>query len=208
MIRINIEKELKAYSGHQWLKANREFASGSITKIYGPSGVGKTTFLKVIAGLVQPEKGVIKFDDTVWLDTSAKTNLSPQKRLVGLVFQSYALFPNMTVKEHLEYATNDAAWIDRLLKIGKLETLTTHKPEHLSGGQQQRLAILRALAIKPKLLLMDEPFSALDPKMKTALIEELKLLFAELEMTVFIVSHNPQELENFGGDEMALNQDF
>jgi molybdate transport system ATP-binding protein len=175
--------------------------------LYGPSGVGKTTFLKVITGLVQPEKGVIKFDDTVWFDTSAKINLSPQKRLVGFVFQNYVLFPNMTVKEHLEYATSDVAWIDKLLKIGKLETLSTHKPEYLSGGQQQRLAILRALAIKPKLLLMDEPFSALDPKMKTALIEELKLLFAELKMTVFIVSHNPLELESFGGEEMVLNQD-
>jgi len=182
MIRINIEKELKAYSGHQWLKVNREFASGSITKIYGPSGVGKTTFLKMIAGLVQPEKGVIEVDDTLWLD--------------------------MTVMEHLEYATSDVAWIDLLLKIGKLETFTTHKPEHLSGGQQQRLAILRALAIKPKLLLMDEPFSALDMKMKSALIDELKLLFAELKMTVFIVSHNPAELESFGGEEMVLNQDF
>ena len=208
MIRINIEKELKAYSGHQWLKVNREFASGSFTKIYGPSGVGKTTFLKMIAGLVQPEKGVIEVDDTLWLDTSSKINLSPQKRMAGFVFQNYALFPNMTVMEHLEYATSDVAWIDLLLKIGKLETFTTHKPEHLSGGQQQRLAILRALAIKPKLLLMDEPFSALDMKMKSALIDELKLLFAELKMTVFIVSHNPAELESFGGEEMVLNQDF
>ena len=128
--------------------------------------------------------------------------------MAGFVFQNYALFPNMTVMEHLEYATSDVAWIDLLLKIGKLETFTTHKPEHLSGGQQQRLAILRALAIKPKLLLMDEPFSALDMKMKSALIDELKLLFAELKMTVFIVSHNPAELESFGGEEMVLNQDF
>jgi len=205
MITINIEKELKAYSGHQWLKVNREFASGSITKIYGPSGVGKTTFLKIIAGLVETEKGIIKVDDTLWLDTSSRINLSPQKRMAGFVFQNYALFPNMTVKEHLEYATNDADWIDRLLKIGKLETLTTHKPEHLSGGQQQRLAILRALAIKPKLLLMDEPFSALDLKMKSALIDELKFLFAELKMTVFIVSHNPMELDGMCDGEMEIS---
>ena len=209
MIRIDIEKKLKAYSGQQWLKVQRDFAVGSITKIYGPSGAGKTTFLKIIAGLVEPEKGIIKVDDVIWLDTSAKINLSPQKRMAGFVFQNYALFPNMTVMEHLEYATNDAAWIDLLLKIGKLETLTTHKPEYLSGGQQQRLAILRALAVKPKLLLMDEPFSALDPKMKTALIEELKFLFAELKMTVFIVSHNPLELDGWCDGEMEIgNQDF
>ena len=204
MIRIDIEKKLKAYSGQQWLKVQRDFPTGSVTKIYGPSGAGKTTFLKIIAGLVQPEKGVIKVNDVVWLDTSAKISLSPQKRMAGFVFQNYALFPNMTVTDHLEYATTDKPWIDRLLKIGKLETLTSHKPEYLSGGQQQRLAILRALAVKPKLLLMDEPFSALDPKMKTVLIGELKLLFMELGLTVFVVSHNPVELEGWCDEEMEI----
>jgi len=204
MISIDIEKKLKAYSGQQWLKINREFATGSITQIYGPSGAGKTTLLKIIAGLVQPEKGTINVDDILWLDTASNISLSPQKRMTGFVFQNYALFPNMTVRQHLEYATNDTQWINRLLTIGKLETLSTHKPDHLSGGQQQRLAILRALAIKPKILLMDEPFSALDPKMKTALIEELKLLFAELKLTVLIVSHNPMELEGLCDGEMVI----
>ncbi len=205
MISINIEKKLKAYSGQQWLKINYVFADGSITKIYGPSGAGKTTFLKIIAGLVAPEKGVITIDGITWLNTSSKISLSPQKRLVGFVFQNYALFPNMTVQQHLEYASKDAQWIQRLLKIGKLETLSDHKPEYLSGGQQQRLAILRAIAIKPKLLLMDEPFSALDPKMRSALIAELKVLFVELKMTVLIVSHNPQELESLVDGELVIN---
>ena len=124
--------------------------------------------------------------------------------MVGFVFQNYALFPNMTVREHLEYATKDVEWIDRLLTIGKLETLSTHKPEHLSGGQQQRLAILRALAIKPKLLLMDEPFSALDHEMKMVLISELKILFEELGLTVLIVTHNPQELEGLCDGELEI----
>lgn len=205
MISINIEKKLKAYSGQQWLKVNREFATASITKIYGPSGSGKTTFLKIIAGLVDPEKGIIKVDDITWFDTASGISLSPQKRMAGFVFQNYALFPNMTVRQHLEYATSDTQWVDRLLTIGKLETLSTHKPDHLSGGQQQRLAILRALAVKPKLLLMDEPFSALDPKMKTVLIEELKLLFGELKLTVLIVSHNPMELEGLCDYSMEIN---
>ena len=204
MIIINIEKKLKAYSGQQWLKVNREFADGSIIKIHGPSGAGKTTLLKIIAGLVTPEKGIIKVDGITWLDASTKTTLSPQKRMVGFVFQNYALFPNMTVREHLEYATKDVEWIDRLLTIGKLETLSTHKPEHLSGGQQQRLAILRALAIKPKLLLMDEPFSALDHEMKMVLISELKILFEELGLTVLIVTHNPQELEGLCDGELEI----
>ncbi len=125
--------------------------------------------------------------------------------MAGFVFQDYALFPNMTVHEHLEYATNNTEWIKRLLAIGKLANLVTHKPEYLSGGQQQRLAILRALAIKPKLLLMDEPFSALDPEMKTELINELKGLFSELGTTVFIVSHNPLELEGLADQELFIS---
>ncbi|HTE01580.1 MAG TPA: ATP-binding cassette domain-containing protein [Mucilaginibacter sp.] len=205
MISADIEKKLKAYKGQQVLKLAAEFPTGSITKIFGPSGAGKTTFLKIIAGLINPEKGKITDNDTIWLDTSAGISLSPQKRKVGFVFQNYALFPNMTVQQHLEYATDDTQWISRLLAIGKLETFTKHKPEYLSGGQQQRLAILRAMAIKPKLLLMDEPFSALDPKMKSELIPGLKLLWDEMGTTTIIVSHNPQELDGLTEREIEIN---
>jgi molybdate transport system ATP-binding protein len=205
MISIDIEKKLKAYQGQQVLKVARKFDTGSITTIYGPSGIGKTTLLKIIAGFINPEKGKIIVDDTTWLDTESKTFIPPQKRNTGFVFQDYALFPNMTVQEHLEYATDDKDWIKRLLKVGKLETLTTHKPEYLSGGQQQRLAILRALAIKPKLMLMDEPFSALDPEMKSELMDELKAIFIGLGATVLIVSHNPQELESLTNGELIIS---
>jgi molybdate transport system ATP-binding protein len=205
MIRVAIEHKLNAYNGLQELRIVREFAPGSITKIFGPSGVGKTTFLKIIAGFVQPDKGTIVADDITWLDTPSKIFLPPEKRVTGFVFQDYALFPNMTVREHLTYATNDEAWINRLLTIGKLETFAKQKPAYLSGGQQQRLAILRALANKPKLLLMDEPFSALDQKMRTELIAGLKSLFSELGTTVLIVSHYPQELEGLSDHELILS---
>jgi len=205
MISIDIEKNLRAYQGKRTLKVGLSGPTDKITKIYGPSGAGKTTFLKVIAGLISPEKGKIVVNDSVWLDTDAGIDLPPQKRMAGFVFQDYALFPNMTVLEHLEYATKDVAWIDQLLKIGKLETLADHKPDHLSGGQQQRLAILRALAIKPKLLLMDEPFSALDLAMKTELISQLNIIFKELNTTAFIVSHNIQELDAFSGSNLLIN---
>jgi len=205
MISIHIQKKLKTYGGQQVLKISREFAPGSITNIYGPSGSGKTTCLKCIAGLTAPESGSIVVDEQVWFDSAAKINLSPQKRHVGFVFQDYALFPNMTVLQHLAYATKDAKWIERLLKLGKLETLSDHKPEYLSGGQQQRLAILRALAVKPKLLLMDEPFSALDAEMKSDLIADLKSVFVELSATVLIVSHNPKELNGLADSEMVFS---
>lgn len=207
MISIDIEIKLKAYHGGQLLKIKRQFVSGSITKIWGPSGSGKTTLLKMIAGLSSPQKGKITADGITWFDNEQQISLSPQKRHIGFVFQNYALFPNMTVQQHLEYATTDADWIRQLLKLGQLDKFTDHKPDHLSGGQQQRLAILRALATKPKLLLMDEPFSALDSKMKTTLIAELKLLLKQLGVTTIVVSHNLQELEDFEGEVMDFDDE-
>ncbi|MGN8067944.1 ATP-binding cassette domain-containing protein [Mucilaginibacter sp. 22184] len=204
MIHIAVEKKLKAYHGQQVLRIDRQFVTGSTTKIYGPSGSGKTTFLKIIAGLVTPEKGMVRVDAVSWFNADARINLPPQKRNTGFVFQQYALFPNMTVRQHLEYATTDEAWIKRLLLLGKLDTLQEHKPDYLSGGQQQRLAILRALATKPQIFLMDEPFSALDAKMKTELIAELQILLKELGTTTLIVSHNPQELDGWADGELVF----
>lgn len=204
MIAIDIEKKMRTYQGHTILKVNTQITANAITKIYGPSGCGKTTLLKIIAGLIIPEKGKITVNNQLWQDTETRFSLSPQQRKVGFVFQNYALFPNMTVLQHLQYASNDAAWINRLLNFGRLETLANHKPEYLSGGQQQRLAILRALAIKPKVLLMDEPFSALDPDMRGILIVELKALIAELGSTCLIVSHNPEEVDTIADSELCL----
>ncbi|MBS1528130.1 MAG: ATP-binding cassette domain-containing protein [Bacteroidetes bacterium] len=204
MIKVDIEKKLRGYGGQQVLKIAHDFPAGSITKIYGPSGAGKTTFLKIIAGLTEPDKGKIVFAGNTWLDVDAGISLSPQIRRAGFAFQNYALFPNMTLRQHLEYATNDSQWIERLLKIGQLETLTTHKPDYLSGGQQQRLAILRALAIKPKLLLMDEPFSALDPEMRSELIANLQTIWKEFDMTVMAVSHDQRELDEIADAELFI----
>jgi len=204
MIDINIEKKLKGYAGAGTLKVKHQFAQGSITKIHGPSGAGKTTFLKIVAGLVQADEGKIIVNNIAWLDSERQVNLSPQARRVGFVFQDYALFPNMTVMQHLEYATTERPWINRLLHLGRLETLATHKPHHLSGGQQQRLAILRALAIKPQLILMDEPFSALDRAMKSELISDLKSIFSQLNATVLIVSHNPDELVGIANEGLYI----
>jgi len=204
MIAINIEKKLKGYAGAGILKVEHQFNAGSITTIHGPSGAGKTTFLKILAGLTNTDKGTISVNNTTWLDTQQGINLLPQARRVGFVFQDYALFPNMTVMQHLEYATDDRKWIDRLLRLGKLETLTTHKSDQLSGGQQQRLAILRALAIKPQIILMDEPFAALDKTIKLEMINHLQAVFAELNATVLIVTHNPDELVGIADEDLYI----
>ncbi len=204
MIEVNIDKRLKGYAGAGVLKVDHQFAQGSITTIHGPSGAGKSTFLKMIAGLVHPDAGKIVVDNIVWEDVEGNVRLSPQTRRVGFVFQDYALFPNMSVMQQLEYATSDKNWIDRLLHLGKLETLIAHKPDHLSGGQQQRLAILRALAIKPQVVLMDEPFSALDATIKTGIINNLATVFKELNATVLIVTHNPEELASISDDSLYI----
>lgn len=207
MISIKIDKQIKTYKGKRNLVVETVIEKGSVTKIYGPSGSGKTTFLKIIAGLIMPEHGMIKVEETIWLDTATKLNLKPQHRKVGFVFQDYALFPNMTVMEHLLYATADTVLIDRLLKIGKMETFVQHRPKHLSGGQQQRLAILRALAMRPSVLLMDEAFSAMDDELRVSLIMELKLLLKEFNTTTLIVSHHAQDTLGFADGSLKIDLD-
>lgn len=205
MIDISIHKILKA--GHHELPLNVKLKAdtGSVTTVYGPSGAGKSTFLKMVAGLIAPASGLIKIDNEIWFDDSVGINLSPQKRLVGFVFQNYALFPNMTVRQHLTYACNDVDWIDELLHIGRLSHIQNSKPEYLSGGQQQRLAILRAMSIKPKLLLMDEPFSALDAQTRSELICSLQKVWRRMKTTVIIVTHQPEELKTIAATQLLIS---
>ncbi|TWR29768.1 ATP-binding cassette domain-containing protein [Mucilaginibacter pallidiroseus] len=204
MIKADIKKQLK---DGQLLHINKAFVTGSITRVTGPSGAGKTTFLKMLAGLIKPDEGLISVDSNEWFNSAGSINLTPQLRKAGFVFQDYALFPNMTVMQHLKYACGDNDWIDDLLKIGGLDSFTDKKPLHLSGGQQQRLAILRALAIKPNVLLMDEPFSAIDVKTKMKLLADLQTLLRDMNTTVIAVTHNPQELDGIATDELIIGED-
>lgn len=206
MITADIHKKLNTGNNATGLHVKLQANKGSVTVIHGPSGAGKTTFLKMLAGLITPEQGTVTVGGQVWLDTGAGINLSAQKRKAGFVFQHYALFPNMTVRQHLQYAATDMPWIERLLKVGFLTDFAHRKPGNLSGGQQQRLAILRAMSTKPTLLLMDEPFSALDNKTKTTLIADLKMLWDELQTTVIIVSHYPQELTGIAEGELYIGE--
>jgi len=170
---------------------------GSIVAITGPSGAGKTTLLRQIAGLVSPDAGYIKFGNTVWLDTSVKIFQSPQLRNIGLVFQDYALFPHLTVRENLLYALNKGekpAIVDELLHAVELTQLTDRKPGQLSGGQQQRVALARALVRRPDLLLLDEPLAALDHTMRRRLQEYLLILQQQLGFTMILVTHDLGEI--------------
>jgi molybdate transport system ATP-binding protein len=183
--------------GERELQMETILQKGSFTAVYGKSGAGKTTFLRLLAGLTQAEQGYIEVDGEVWLDTENKINLPPQKRSIGFVFQDFALFPNMTVEENLLYALGgrrDQQLIRQLLGLISMEKLAHRKPATLSGGQQQRVALVRALVRRPKILLLDEPLSALDMDMRHKLREEIDILHHQFDTTTLLVSHDLAEV--------------
>ncbi|WP_316803722.1 ATP-binding cassette domain-containing protein [Pedobacter nototheniae] len=204
MIDVSIEKQIGNKYGGFNLRVETKFHSNSITRIMGPSGVGKTTLLKMIAGLILPDNGRIKVDDVLWFDRSKKYSKKVQERKVGFVFQDYALFPNMSVEQHLLFGTDDLDYVRDLLELGEMQSFGNRYPRELSGGQQQRLAILRALSTKPSLLLMDEPFSAMDKELKYRFIKNLAELFAEQQATVLLVTHQDNELDGVISDEFEM----
>jgi molybdate transport system ATP-binding protein len=156
--------------------------------LVGPSGAGKSTLLRAIAGLVRPRAGRIVVDGGVWFDAARRIDLSPDRRRVGLVFQDYALFPHLTVRENVEFARKHAAdeYLDRL----GIRALEHARPGQLSGGERQRVALARALARDPRVLLLDEPISALDAHTKAAVRAELHEVLADLELPTVLVSHD------------------
>lgn len=169
---------------------------GEILALVGPSGSGKTTILRTLAGLLTPAEGYIRCAGQIWLDTRQGTRLTPQARRVGMVFQSYALFPHLTAEENVLEAMPDRR--DRsartraraLLAKLHLAGLELRLPQALSGGQQQRVALARALAREPRALLLDEPFSAVDRTTRESLHAELAALRRELAMPVVLVTHD------------------
>ncbi|EPV1983376.1 sulfate/molybdate ABC transporter ATP-binding protein [Campylobacter upsaliensis] len=180
-------------------------SQGEISAIFGESGAGKTTLLRILAGLITPQKGFIRIGDEIWLDLKRGINLSPQKRSLGFVFQDYALFPNMSVRENLAYATQNQRKIDELLELIGLKELANSRPKELSGGQAQRVALARALAKEPKILLLDEPLSALDFKMRSHLQEELLKILKHFKTTVLLVSHDLAEIYRLSARVLQLS---
>jgi len=203
MIKIDIKKQLHGSHGQMLLDVNLEIKKGDFIALSGLSGSGKTTLLRILAGL-EDGSGVIKIDDKIWLDDKIK--LPTQKREIGFVFQDYALFPNMTVLENLLYVKKDLGLANHLLKITELSELKKRLPNMLSGGQKQRVSLCRALMNRPKLLLMDEPLSALDPAMRTKLQNEILQLHKEFETTTIMVSHDPSEIYRLSNRVLVLNQ--
>jgi len=202
MISININKKLHGANGEMDLEVNLEIKEGDFVALAGQSGSGKTTLLRILAGLEEAE-GVLQIGDEFWLQ--GKKALAPQKRKIGFVFQDYALFPNMTVEENLLFVNKDKELADKLLAMTELSTLKKRLPNTLSGGQKQRVSLCRAMMNRPKLLLMDEPLSALDPAMRTKLQHEILMLHKEFGTTTIMVSHDPSEIYRLASRVVVLN---
>jgi len=169
----------------------------STVALIGPSGAGKSTVLNAIAGLVEPAAGSIRCDRETWFDAERRVNLRPEERRVGLVFQDYALFPHLTVRQNVEYARRNAA--DEYLDRFGIRHLEHARPDKLSGGERQRVALARALARDPEILLLDEPLSALDAHTKVDVRAELQQLLAELEIPTLLVTHDFEDAAALAG---------
>ena len=203
MLKIDITKSLHGSSGDMQLRVKLKIKKGELVAISGQSGSGKTTLLRILAGL-EEARGVIEIDNRVWLDKSKF--LPPQKREIGFVFQDYALFNNMTVLENLLFVKRDIELANYLLKITELTELKDRYPMVLSGGQKQRVSLCRAMMSRPRLLLMDEPLSALDPVMRTKLQNEILELHNKFGTTTIMVSHDPSEIYRLASRVIILKQ--
>ncbi len=206
---IHVQGVSKRFGSFQALDpTDLEVGAGSLVALLGPSGCGKSTLLRLIAGLEQPDTGKI------WLSERDATNQRPQERNIGFVFQHYALFKHMTVSQNiafgLEVRKSPKNQIDNrvkeLLDLVQLKGLEGRYPSQLSGGQRQRVALARALAVEPQVLLLDEPFGALDARVRKDLRTWLRRLHDEVHVTTVFVTHDPEEAMEVADHIVVMNQ--
>lgn len=198
MIEIHLKHQIFTSSGSKMLEVNEQLETGGIIHVSGDSGIGKTVFFKIMAGLLTPNFGVININNETVLDTENRIFLLPQKRNTALMFQNYALFPNMTVRQNITFAQKEknTEKIDRLLEKFNLKNFENVFPSKLSGGQQQRIALARALVQDAEIILLDEPLSAVDPLMRKIMMTEI-VEHQNNGATVFMTNHSEEELSAF-----------
>jgi putative spermidine/putrescine transport system ATP-binding protein len=211
MAYLDLKNVSKSYAGiaavHNF---TLEVEKGSLVSFLGPSGCGKTTTLRMIAGFEQLDTG------TIQLDGSDITTVPPNRRDIGMVFQAYALFPNMTVRENIAFglqmkkATKMEVKkrVDAILELVRLQDTARRYPHQLSGGQQQRIALARALAVQPRVLLLDEPLSALDAEVRVVLRGEIRRIQSELAITTVYVTHDQEEALSISDKVVVMNKGF
>ncbi|MBE7416845.1 MAG: ATP-binding cassette domain-containing protein [Ideonella sp.] len=182
--------------------------------LFGPSGAGKTQTLKLIAGIGRPDRGRVAVAGRVLFDSAARLDLSPQSRALGYVFQDYALFPHLSVRQNIAFARS-GGWLnpprtvrdahaERWIDAFHLNTVADHLPHQISGGQRQRTALARALVREPAALLLDEPFAALDQSLRRQLRAELRELQAQLRIPTLLISHDADDVQALGDEVVHL----
>ena len=201
---ININLALKPFT----LAIDQTLPLSGITAIFGYSGAGKTSLLRTIAGLEKSAVGKITYQQEVWLNSADKINIIPNKRHVGFVFQDNRLFPHLTVLENLQYAIKRKKQTNIAYKtiagLTNIEALLSQYPDSLSGGEQQRVAIARAILNEPKLLLLDEPFSALDIRNKANLISLLHEINQQYQIPMLYVSHSLDDIQQLADNMLVI----
>lgn len=184
--------------------------------LFGPSGAGKTQILKMLSGLTRPDHGYICFNNVTLFDQSQGVCTTPQERALAYVFQEYALFPHLTVMQNIAFSLSKSwfnpaqnfthpdveHWLDKF----ELRPLAHQYPHQLSGGQSQRVALARALVMRPRAILLDEPFSALDESLRQSLRQELSQVQTQLNIPMILISHNPDDVESFGDEIIEISK--
>jgi len=213
MIRARLRKSFPSRADSAGFSLDLEFqAALCVTVLFGPSGSGKTLTLDSIAGFVRPDEGRILLDDQILFDAASGVHLPPQSRNCGYVFQNYALFPNMTLRQNLEFAAERRPRLERHRRVNEmldrfqLGEAAGRRPHEVSGGQQQRCSIARALIGEPKLLLLDEPAQGLDAPLRVELYEVLRHVRADFKTPILLVTHDLDECFELGEEMLILRE--
>lgn len=207
MTTIVLRRKLSGAAGPIPLDISMSIERGDLVTLYGPSGAGKTSVLRMIAGLLQPDEGLVSVNGEPWYDSAKKINLPPQQRSVSIVFQDYSLFPNMSVIQNIRYglaAGEQTSFADELIDLMELNALRDVKPHVLSGGQKQRVALARAIARKPGLLLLDEPLAALDTELRLRMQQYILQAHQRYGFTTILVSHDIIEVYRLSSKVFVL----
>lgn len=212
---LDIQNLSKQFQPPTWVlkDMNLTLEAGKFSGLLGPSGCGKTTLLRIIAGLEEPTTGSVKLGGEFLVDSKSKINLPPEKRKIGMVFQSYAVWPHLNVFENIAFPLRVRGLklpeieskVMPMLKCVQLEGFEKRNPSQLSGGQQQRVALARALVQEPRLLLLDEPLSNLDANLRASMRSEIRELQKELNITAIIVTHDWKDARDLC-DEVVIFQ--
>lgn len=201
-LKAHIKKKLHDFT----VDVSLHCKDGNLLSLTGPSGAGKTTIIRCIAGLEQPDAGHITYNGTCWYDSENNINLATRHRKIGYVFQEHTLFPHLTIEKNVAFACPDSDRVTDLLQTFSIHRLRSRMPHQISGGERQRAALAQSLAGNPKILLLDEPFSALDTVTRKKLREKLKQIKKTLSLPVILVTHDLEEANYLADRQLAITR--